>query len=91
MGVGVNSYYLKLFPSPIVFISLPTVLDIDPPKVSVSPVAIMLLTIDLLTIDLLTAAPLYQAELDKNGYKHVLKFEPPTHPEKKRNRNKKII
>ena len=37
------------------------------------------------------AAPLYQAELDKNGYKHVLKIKPPTHPEKKRNRTKKII
>ena len=39
-----NSYYLKLFPSTIVFILLPTVMDIDPPKVS--PVAIRLLTID---------------------------------------------
>ena len=47
-----NSYYLKLFPSTIVFILLPIVMDIDPPKVS--PVAIMLLTIDLLTDIILT-------------------------------------
>ena len=52
MGVGVNSYYLKLFPSTIVFILLPTVMDIDPPKVN--PVAIRLLAIDLLQDIILT-------------------------------------
>ena len=38
------------------------------------------------------AAPVYQAELNKNGYQHTLKFDPPAAQEKpKRSRNKNII
>ena len=38
-----------------------------------------------------SAAPLYQAELDKNGYHHKLEFDPPVPQGKKRNRNKNVI
>ena len=37
------------------------------------------------------AAPLYQSELDRNGYKHKLQYEPPIEKRSKRNRRKKVI
>ena len=37
------------------------------------------------------AAPLYQAELDKNGYHHTLEFDQSAATSKKRPRNRKFI
>ena len=37
------------------------------------------------------AAPLYQSELDRNGYTHQLQYEPPREKSGKRNRRKRVL
>ena len=38
-----------------------------------------------------TAAPLYQAELDRNGYMHTLRYDPAANTNRRRKRTRKVI